>query len=125
MRKAIGALLLAAVMLSAAGWNIRHVRRFTGGLTEKAELCRASLSAGDSETALSLLYDALDDWRAGESYTYVFIRHGEADAVTDAFFDAAEAIANGEAGAFCALDRLEAHLACIDSMERITVKSVF
>ena len=125
MRKTIGALILAALMLAAAGWNIRHVRRFTGALTEQTERSRACLAAGDSEAALAALYAALDEWHAGESYTYVFIRHGEADAVTDAFFEAARAVADGEAGAFCALDRLEAHLACIESMERITVKSVF
>ena len=125
MRKTVGALALAALLLAGSAWNIRHVRHFTGQLTERVELCRFTLSRGDREGALAELYGALDDWRAGEGYTYVFIRHAETDAVTDAFYDAAEAIVNGESGAGCALDRLEAHLRCIDAMERVSIGSVF
>ena len=49
------------------------------------------------------------------------------DAVADAFFDAF-AVLDGESSrekVQSAFDRLEAHLACIDAMEHVTVKSVF
>ena len=125
MKKAIGALALAALLLTVAVWNVRHVHRFTEELTEQVETARALWTSGDGDGALRALYGALEDWRGGESYTHVFIRHAEIDAVTDAFYDAAEAILNGEAGTPGALDRLEAHLHCIDSMEHVTMKSVF
>jgi len=125
MKKALGALVLVAVLFGAAVWNVRHVHRFTGELTRQVETARTLWSRGDDQGALSQLYGALEDWHAGENYTHVFIRHAETDAVTDAFYDAAAAIANGETGAGCALDRLEAHLRSIDSMEHVTLRSVF
>ena len=125
MRKTAGALALAALLLAVAWWNIHHVRRFVDSQTERVELCRAALERGDGQGALAELQGALVDWREEEGYTHVFIRHAEVDAITDAFYDAAEAIVNGEEGAGCALDRLEAHLRCVDAMERVTFKSVF
>ena len=126
MKKTIGAAVLMLILLGISAWNIHFLDGFTNRLEEQIEQSRACWLSGDMDGARDALNSALDDWHGTEIYTHVFIRHAEVDAVTDAFYDAMAALSGDETSAAgCQFDRLEAHLHSIDSMEHVTIKSVF
>lgn len=119
-----GALLLA--LLAASFWNVRCIDRLTDTVTLLAETAREKADE-DAASARLALEEAFRLWESAAGYTNVFIRHSEIDAVADAFYDAF-AVLDGESTrgeVQSAFDRLEKHLACIDAMEHVTVKSVF
>ena len=68
----------------------------------------------------------MDRWREAKSYTHIFLRHAELDAVSDAFFEVFIQLGAGDtAAAEGAYDRLEEHLRSIDHMEQISLGAVF
>lgn len=126
MKKAVLAGLLMLAMLGVSVWNTRHLDVFTDELKTTLERSRALWSDGDAPGASALAEQALTDWFAAEGYTHIFIRHSEVDSATDAFYDLLSALSGEDAStAGRAFDRLEAHLESIDTMEHVTVKSVF
>ena len=126
MKKTVGAGILLLLLLGASIWNIWYIDHLTGRLEAQIERSRSFWAANDMDSARDALNDALDDWHGAENYTHIFIRHAEVDAVTDAFYDALSALSGEDtATAGSEFDRLEAHLQSIDSMEHVTVKSVF
>ena len=126
MRKAMAALALLALLAGVSLWNIRYLDRLTGELEGHIERSRALCLQGDTAGAVRALTDALDLWYGAEGYTHVFIRHAEVNDVTDAFFDVFAALSEADAAAADSqYDRLTAHLDSIDTMEHVTLKSVF
>ena len=126
MKKAMAAVSLLAVLAVVSLWNIRYLDQFTGQLEEMIHESREKWSQGDPKGASASLEEALTLWFDRESYTHVFIRHSEVNDVTDAFYDVFSAIAGENAeSADSQYDRLIAHLESIDTMEHVTVKSVF
>ena len=125
MKKAVIAGVLTLGMLGLSLWNVHHLDAFTDGLRGTLERSRERWTQGDAEGAAALAEQALDDWLSAEGYTHIFIRHAEVDRATDAFYDLLAALSGGDAAADRAFDRLEEHLRSIDSMEHVTVKSVF
>ncbi|MBQ7737189.1 MAG: DUF4363 family protein [Oscillospiraceae bacterium] len=125
MKKALLAGLLLAMMLGASFWNIRHLDVFTDEL-EKLVLCSMEEAGnGDGQKARETLQTALERWNGSETYIQVFIRHSEADAVSDGFYDVFYALDNGDENVDAAYEKLLFHIRGIDSMEHITLKSVF
>ena len=126
MKKASAALALLAALVCLSAWNIRHLDTFTRELEMRVERSRQFWLAGDAAGAEEELSRALALWYGAEGYTHVFLRHAEADSVTDAFFDIFAALEQEDkSSAGAEYDRLTAHLDCIDSMEHVTWKSVF
>ncbi len=126
MKKAIAAGVLLALLFAAAGWNIRRVNRFTDEMVAQVELSRDFCREGNLSAAASALNAAMDRWREAEPWTHIFIRHGELDAVSDAFFDVLIQLGAGDADAAeGAYERLEENLRCIDDLEQLSLGTVF
>ena len=126
MKKAAAAGALLALLFLAAGWNIRYVDTLTGEMLTRTEQSRSFCREGNLSAAKAALGDATACWRDRETYTHIFLPHGELDAVSDAFFDVLADLERGETDAAeAAYGRLEAHLRCINEREKITLGSVF
>ena len=126
MRKAAAALALLLLLAGVSVWNIRYLDGLTGELEGRIERSRQLWSQGDMVGARCALDEALTIWYGAEGYTHVFIRHGEVNDVTDAFYDVYAALSGEDTDAAGSqYDRLEAHLDSIDTMEHVTWKSVF
>ena len=126
MRKAVAALVMLALLAGVSVWNIQYLDRLTGQLERQIGCSRALYLQGDMTGAAQALDDALALWYGAESYTHVFIRHAEVNNVTDAFFDVYAALSGDDAApAGSQYERLIAHLDSIDTMEHVTLKSVF
>ena len=126
MNKTLGAGILMLLLLGASAWNILYLDDLTGRLESQIDTSRTYWLAGDTEGAMDALDDALSDWHGAEGYTHIFIRHAEVDAVTDAFYNVMSALSGDDmVSAGSEYDRLKAHLQSIDSMEHVTIKSVF
>ena len=126
MKKAVIALVLLGLLAGVSLYNIRYLDRFTSRMEAQVQRSRACWVLGDTSGAIRELSLALADWYGSESYTHVFIRHSEVNDVTDAFYDVFAALSGEDAAsAGSQYDRLIAHLDSIDTMEHITVKSVF
>ena len=126
MKKAVLAGLLMLGMLGLSLWNVRHLDAFTEGLQATLDLSRERWAAGEARSAAALVEEALADWHGAEGYTHIFIRHTEVDSATDAFYDLLAALSEEDgAAAGRSYERLSAHLRSIDTMEHVTVKSVF
>ena len=126
MKKAAAALVLLVMLAGASVWNIRYLDALTDRIEKQVELSRSLWADGDARAAAEALDGALDIWFGAEGYTHVFIRHAEVNDVTDAFFDVYAALtAEDASSAGSQYDRLRAHLESIDSMEHVTLKSVF
>ena len=126
MKKAVAALALLGILSGISLWNIRTLDSLTARLETHIERSRQCRQAGDLPGAEQALQEALTLWYEAEDYTHVFIRHPEVNDVTDAFFDVFAALSGEDtAAADSQYDRLEAHLDSIDTMEHVTLKSVF
>ena len=126
MKKAAAAGALLALLFLAAGWNIRYLDRFTDDMLARVEISRAFCRENDLAAADAALTSAMDRWREAKSYTHIFLRHAELDAVSDAFFEVFIQLGAGDtAAAEGAYDRLEEHLRSIDHMEQISLGAVF
>ena len=126
MKKAAAAGALLALLFLAAGWNIRYVDALTGEMLTRAEQSRSFCREGNLSAAKAALGNAMGYWQDRETYTHIFLPHGELDAISDAFFDVLADLERGETDAAeAAYGRLEAHLKCINDTEKITLGSVF
>ena len=119
MKKEWLALLLLGIILCGSIWNLRHLDRMTEELlamTEGAYL-RADPAAAE---------EAEGYWKRAGTYTSIFLRHAEADAVTDAFCAFRGAIAGGDAGELLgAYLILRAHLINIREIEQPRLGCIF
>ncbi len=126
MKKAAAAGALLALLFLAAGWNIRYVDALTGEMLTRTEQSRSFCREGNLSAAKAALGNAMAYWQDRETYTHIFLPHGELDAVSDAFFDVLADLERGETDAAeAAYGRLEAHLRCINDTEKVTLGSVF
>ncbi len=126
MKKAAAAAVLLALMLGVSVWNIHFLDRFTGEMKSMLDMSRACWAAGDIAGAEEILQETISIWYGTEGYTHVFIRHAEVNDVADAFYDLSSALKESDAAAAeSEYERLKAHLDSIDTMEHVTVKSVF
>ena len=126
MRREICAMLLLLALFGAAAFNIRAADRLTDEIETHLSLSEKALLAGDRAYAESELAAALRIWRAAEHYTHIFIRHGEIDSASDAFFQLRQGLLAGDGKELsAAYDLLRYHLESIDRMEHISLGSVF
>lgn len=121
-----GAIALLTILIALSYWNIRAVDNLSRDIMAQLEICESRFFNGDSAGAEAAISKALDRWLAAEGYTHIFIRHPEIDSCTDAFYDAAEAVAADDEAAVCAqLEKLRYHIDSIAGMERLSLGNVF
>lgn len=115
------------MLLLAAGsvWNIRHLDDLTARLEAEVQRSRACWSVGDTAGAAEALEGALREWERQDSYTNIFIRHTEVDALSRTFYDVLSALDRQDGGLGREYDRLAAQLREIDAMDHPTLKSIF
>ena len=82
---AAGALLL--LLMAGAWWNIHAVDTLTGEIMADLDASQAAEEQGNHPAARAALDKALNRWLEADSYTHIFIRHAEIDAITDDFYD--------------------------------------
>lgn len=126
MKREIAAVLLLAALFGASFWNNRRLDALTNEVKQHLALSEKALRADDRDRAEAELDAAARIWTAAAHYTHIFLRHPELDNVSDAFFALRQGLLAGdglELGA--AFDLLRYHLECIDSMEHVSLGSVF
>ena len=115
--------LLAAILIGSL-LNISFMEGTVGELREEAYRAYLAAEAGDTDTARDILTAASDRWASLDSYTHVFIKHGDINSATDAFFDMLTCIENGDP-ALGSYRRLDAQLYSIVSAEGLSFGSIF
>lgn len=126
MKKSIFAGILLLTVLLASIWNIRHMDRFSGSLMSGLDSAEMLWNEGRFDEAVELVEKLIGEWRAGDGYTHIFVRHSEVDSTSDCFFELLSALKMKEAGAAdAAAELLRYHLTSIREMEHITLRSVF
>ena len=119
---AAGALLL--LLMAGAWWNIRAVDTLTGDILAGLDISQAAEEQGDHLTAQAALDKALNRWLEADSYTHIFIRHGEIDSTADAFYELQAQLLAGEGNSSAAYDKLRYHLDSIQRMEHPSLGSI-
>lgn len=119
---AAGALLL--LLMAGAWWNIRAVDALTGDILAGLDTSQAAEEKGDYLAAQAALDKALNRWLEADSYTHIFIRHGEIDSTADAFYELQAQLLSGEGDSSAAYDKLRYHLDSIQRMEHPSLGSI-
>ena len=119
-----GLTILCLLIISIAGYV--HLAKLTDGIALHTNKAMSAVAQGNFVTAQTEMNTALKLWNNDEHYTHIFIRHSEVDAVSDAFYEVLEAIcANQKSEAQISIQKLMYHINSVQSMEKITFKSVF
>ena len=117
------ALLICVVLGSVL--NLRSLQAFTQTLDAQIEKAVIEADAENWTAAELLTEEAMREWEKKDKYTHVFIRHGEIDAVTDAFCALLGTIRSRDhATLFAAQLSLRNRIAELYEMERITPGSI-
>ena len=126
MPREITALILLALLLIGAVWNIRSVDRLTAEICACIDSSEEAVRSGDGQAARAAMEKGLQLWLNADSYTHIFIRHTEIDGATDAFYSAMEELSDNDSEALgAAYDKLRYHLISISSMEHVSLGSIF
>lgn len=126
MKKELLAGIAFVLLLVGSAINIHYLNGLTDTLYTKLDEVSQLCNDAEYDIAQDTLSEALDTWLARDNYTYVFIRHSEVDATTDAFYDALVAISNENRTEIqYTLAMLKKHLSSILDMECVTIRSVF
>ena len=122
----MGAVLLLTLLISLCLLNIRALTELTEGLCTRLDTVGELCASGRFPEAEKELRAVLAEWTGAEPYTHIFLRHSETDGVTEAFYDALDAVLSREADSTrAALEALCARLRTIQAMDRIRWGSVF
>lgn len=125
MRKMYAGILILAVLLCAAVYNVHYLDSKMDRLLAYVDTAGTMAGLGQTDSAAAVLSQALSYWDSMGSYTHVFIRHSEIDATSDAFYDCLDCIQDGEADTDAALGKLRSHLCSIVDMEHLSLGSIF
>lgn len=87
MKKEIFAAALLIALSVGSVINLNYLRDCTGAVTAGIDAACEFAQAGRWDSAVSSAEKAEKTWSSASVYTGVFIRHTEADGVSDAFFD--------------------------------------
>jgi hypothetical protein len=120
------ALLLICVILAGGRWDRRKVEALTEELLAGTDAAYAAAELGRREAAQKAAEAAEEAWRKEETFVCVFIRHSEADALTDALCAFRGAVAGQDEGELLAAYlSLRARISRILDMEKLSVGSIF
>ena len=105
--------------------NLRYLKSFIHDLDVQTNEAVSEAEAENWITAEELASDVMMQWIKMDKYTHVFIRHGEIDAVTDAFCSLLGAIKSRDTSEiFTAHLTLHSRLNELVEMERVTPGSI-
>lgn len=126
MKRELGAIALLLLLLLTAAWNLSHADFLTGAIEKNLLRSERALQRGEAENARKAFDEAQTLWESARSYTGMFLRHPDADSVSDAFFELRELLLQGEREAApAAYAKLRYHLATLDAMEHPSLATVF
>lgn len=125
MRKMYAGILILAVLLGAAIYNVHYLDRKMSRLLQYVDTAGLLESSGDFDSAQLMLREAISFWKGMDSYTHIFIRHSDIDSATDALYECLGCLQDGEPDSAASLEKLRAHLCSILDMEHISLGSIF
>ncbi len=125
MRKMYAGILILALLLGAAVYNVHYLDGKMARLLQYVDTAGQLEQSGDFDGAQLMLLQAIEFWDGMSFYTHVFIRHSEIDGAMDAFYDCLGCLEEGGDDSAAALDKLRAHLCSITDMEHISLGSIF
>lgn len=124
MKREIIAAILLILLFAGAVINIRVNDNMVQELENEVTAAYDSAENGDYDLAQSQLKAAAEHWLRLDSYTHIFIRHTEIDALTDAFFEFEASLCEKEEAYRGTYDMLMAHLESIRTMEHLRFGSI-
>lgn len=124
MKREIIASALLILIFVGTVINININDRMLSELEAQVKSAYESAENGDFDRAQAQLKSASEHWLSLDSYTHVFIRHSEIDALTDAFFEFEASLCEEEASCKGEYDKLMAHLESIRTMEHLSFGSI-
>ena len=126
MKRELAAAALLFLLILTAGWNIRQADFLTDQIGLSLERSERAARRGDFDHARAAADGALALWRDARSYTSVFLRHPDLDAVADAFYDLRQLLLQQDSEALDAgYSRLRYHLETLDWMEHLSLGTLF
>lgn len=125
MGRELAAALLLMLLVLGAWLNVACLDRLVGTLEQELSVSEQLADEGDFAAARQALDRALSRWTRAGTYTEIFLRHPEIDAVEDSFFELRSILTEENAEAYpSAFLKLRYHLDGIDRMEHVRPGSV-
>jgi len=126
MKKEIIAIIILILLFSATILNALFLTRCIDSLIRGVDSSEAAATSGDLNKAVSELEYVSGKWKGMDFYTNIFVRDGEIDSVTDAFYELFTYLYSGDTdSAKGAYGKLRAHLVSISNAEQITLSNIF
>jgi len=126
MKRELGALTLLAALILTAAWGVRRTDFLTDQIGLSLQRSERALERGEADNALAALDNALSLWEDGRGFAGVFLRHPDADGVSDAFYQLRQLLLQKDApGAPAGYAQLRFHLETIDRMEHLSLDTIF
>lgn len=125
MKKEGLAIAIILCVTVASVLNLRYLKSFIHELDAQTSEAVSEAEAQDWAAAEALASEVMMQWIGMDKYTHIFIRHGEIDAVTDAFCSLLGAIKSRDASdIFTTQLTLHSRLNELVEMERVTPGSI-
>jgi len=126
MKRELGAIALLLALVLGAAWSVRRTDFLTGQIDLSLTRSERALARGEADNALAALDNALSLWEDGRRFAGVFLRHPDADGVSDAFFQLRQLLLQGDDQAAPAgYAQLRFHLETLDRMEHLSLATIF
>ena len=125
MKKEGLAITIILFVILGSVLNLRYLTSLIHELDAQTNKAVSEAEAENWTTSEALASDVMMQWMKMDKYTHIFIRHGEIDAVTDAFCSLLGAIKSRETSdIFMAQLTLHSRLNELVEMERVTPGSI-
>ena len=125
MKKEGLAITIILFVILGSVLNLRYLKSLIHELDTQTNEAVSEAEAENWTTSEALASDVMMQWMKMDKYTHVFIRHGEIDAVTDAFCSLLGAIKSRDTSdIFMAQLTLHSRLNELVEMERVTPGSI-
>ena len=125
MKKEGLAITIILFVILGSVLNLRYLTSLIHELDAQTNKAVSEAEAENWTTSEAVASDVMMQWMKMDKYTHVFIRHGEIDAVTDAFCSLLGAIKSRETSdIFMAQLTLHSRLNELVEMERVTPGSI-
>ena len=123
-REWIAAALLLLLVLGAA-WHLSAADRLTQTVENSIHRAEQAARQGDYDAALAALEQGRTVWNEHRTYTHIFFRHPDLDALQDAFAALEQLVRQEDPGWPAALQLLRYHLQALNDMEHLSMGTVF
>ncbi len=123
-RELAAAALLLLLILGAAG-NLQRADALTRQVSNSLDRAEQAARQGEYDGALLRLNEAREIWNSQNSYTQIFFRHPDLDALQDAFAQTELLLRQEDPSWPAMLTLLRYHLNMLDQMEHLSWGTVF